>query len=73
MWAGPLMRDVLYIDEAYPNLKRNLKFHLAKRVGNELVVPSSLDASIKIVDCSGRPKPHELEMLDWVRDNWHSW
>jgi len=73
VWAGPFMRDVLYIDDTYPNLKRNLKFHLAKRVWNELVVPSSLDASIKIVDCSGRPKPHELEKLDWVRDNWHSW
>jgi hypothetical protein len=24
-----------------------------------------------MMDCGGKPKPHELEMLPYVKKNWH--
>ena len=71
VWTGPQLKNVLYIDIKFPNLKKNLKFHLAKLNGNDLVLPSILDNSIKLVDCGGNPKPHELKMVPYIKRNWH--
>ena len=71
VWVGPQISDVLYIDEQYPNLKKNLKFHVAKVNGTKITFPKTLDPAIKILDCSGNPKPHQLSMLPYVKNNWH--
>jgi len=31
---------------------------------------NELPANARIVSCHGRPRPHELEGLQWVRNNW---
>ena len=51
--------------------KEKFKFHLAKRDGNNLTLPLHLDEKIKLVDCGGKPKPHELEALPYIKRNWH--
>ena len=72
VWTGPQLHSINYIDEAFPNLKKNLKFDLAKKnTKNQLEIPHEIDARIKLVDCGGRPKPHELEMLPYIKNNWH--
>jgi hypothetical protein len=71
VWTGPRLDSVYYIDDDYPNLKKNLKFHLAKKIGNKLELPTHIECEIKLVDCGGRPKPHELEALPYVKENWH--
>jgi hypothetical protein len=72
VWTGPQLHSINYIDEAFPNLKKNLKFDLAKKnKKNQLEIPHEIDARIKLVDCGGRPKPHELEMLPYIKNNWH--
>ena len=59
------------MDEAVPNLKKNLKFHLATRTARGYRFPTDIPEEVKMVDCSGRPKPHELAHLDYIRKNWH--
>ena len=72
VWTGPQIESIYYADEHYPNLKKNLKFDLAKKTPeNSLVRPLEIDSRIKLVDCGGRPKPHELEMLPYINKNWH--
>jgi len=71
VWTGPQLKSVSYIDDFFPNLKKNLKFHLAKREGDQLIIPQQLDDKIKLVDCGGKPKPHELEALPYIKRNWH--
>ena len=71
VWTGPQLNSVCYIDDFFPNLKKNFKFHLAKRDGNNLTLPLHLDEKIKLVDCGGKPKPHELEALPYIKRNWH--
>jgi hypothetical protein len=71
VWVGPQLSNILYIDEQYPNLKKNLKFNVAQRNGDQLTFPALLDPTIKMLDCGGRPKPHELTMLPYVKKNWH--
>jgi len=40
VWVGPQLGDVYYVDDDYPDLKKNLKFHLAKRDGKKLHLPN---------------------------------
>jgi len=71
VWTGPLLQSIYYIDETFPNLKKNLKFHLAKNINNELCLPISVCDQIKLIDCGGQPKPHQLEGLPYIKNNWH--
>jgi len=70
VWLGPQLSDVCYIDEAFPSFKKSLKFDLSKIDGNMLTIPNELSGDIKIVDFHGRPKPHEIAHVPFVRDNW---
>ena len=65
------VKKYLYIDEKFPNLKKNLKFDLAIKNGDKLSLPGRIDSTIKLVDCGGRPKPHDLHMLPYIKRNWH--
>lgn len=73
VWTGPLLNeeDILYLDEVFPTLKANLKFHLGKKVMGQWTFPRAIPKSIKMVDCGGRPKPHDLASFDYIRNNWH--
>lgn len=71
VWVGPKLNDVYYLDDDFPLLKRNLKFHLAEVTEQGYGLPSVLPAGVKMVDCGGRPKPHELLGLRYVHDSWH--
>jgi len=51
--------------------KKNLKFDLATKVMEQYRFPEYIPHTIKIVDCGGRPKPHELEHLKYIKENWH--
>lgn len=70
VWVGPQLKDVLYVDETFPMLKRSLKFHIAQRQGNTFTFPAAIDPRIKMIDCSGKPKPHELPMLPYINTHW---
>jgi hypothetical protein len=71
VWTGPQLESIYYIDDKFPNLKKNLKFHLSKMVNGKLNIPMNIDDRIKLVDCGGRPKPDQLEALPYVKKNWH--
>lgn len=76
VWTGRLMKrkgiDVLYVDEKFPHIKANLKFHLAQTLGEgRMEVPLEISPSIKMVDCGGRPKPHELPQIPYIAKCWH--
>lgn len=73
VWMGPQFADMLYIDEKFPDLKRNLKFHLATKNGNNLQLPGQLPASVKLVDCTGHPKPDQLGNVPYIKQNWHDY
>lgn len=64
-------KKVYYMDESYKMLKLNLKFHLGEKIMGQWKFPSYLPSQCKIVDCGGRPKPHELESLKYIKENWH--
>ena len=72
VWAGPLLGEINFIDETFPNLKKNLKFQLGQLQGTSLKLPSSLPSEIKLIDCSGDPKPHQLSAINYVKENWHN-
>jgi len=71
VWVGPQLYDILYIDEKYPNLKKNLKCHIGTMDGDRLSIPFEIDEQIKMIDCSGDPKPHQLEKVPYIKRNWH--
>ena len=66
-----LLKRINFIDEQFPNLKKNLKFHLAKRDKDQFHVPRYLPPEVKLVDCGGRPKPDQLAFLPFIKSNWH--
>ena len=72
VWAGPLLGEINYIDETFPNLKKNLKFQLGKHNGDSVDLPTFLPKEVKLVDCGGDPKPHELAALTYIKRNWHN-
>jgi hypothetical protein len=72
VWMAPMLKRICYLDESYPNLKKNLKFQLAKKTEDgRFILPSELPDVVKLVSCSGRPKPHELAALPYVKAFWH--
>jgi hypothetical protein len=79
VWTGNLLKeweaggyaDVYYMDEANPKLKMNLKFHLGKKIFGQWKFPDRIPPQCKIVDCGGQPKPHQLEMLPYIKKAWH--
>lgn len=71
VWTGPQLKSVSFIDDKFPYLKKNLKFHLAKRSDNQFEIPMHISNKVKLVDCGGRPKPHELQSLPYINNNWH--
>lgn len=72
VWVGRNLEDeVCYIDETFPNLKLNLKFHLGEKIMGQWKFPNYLPVDCKIVDCGGKPKPHELQ-LPYIVENWHN-
>ena len=66
-----LGKKVFYIDETFPSVKLNLKFHLSSKVLGQWKFPSYVTPKCKIVDCGGRPKPHDLGNLKYIKENWH--
>jgi hypothetical protein len=78
VWTGKFLTDtgqakkVLYLDEKFPKLKMNLKFHLGEKVFGQWQFPQKISPKIKMVDCGGRPKPHDLQELEYIKKNWHS-
>lgn len=71
VWTGPQLDSIYFVDRDFPNLKKNLKFHLATREGNNYKIPTSISEDVKLVDCGGRPKPHELSSVPYIKSNWH--
>ncbi len=71
-WSPGGLSDVWYMDENNPSLKLNLKFHLGEKVLGTWKFPFYLPSECKIVDCGGKPKPHELEHLKYIKENWHN-
>ena len=71
VWIGPQLDSICYIEEQYPNLKKKFKFHLAKREGKKFTVPMVIDSKIKLIDFSGKTKPHNFEKLPYIKKNWH--
>lgn len=73
VWTGQFLneKDIFYIDETFPNFKLNLKFHLGEKIMGQWKFPQHLSSKVKIVDCGGRPKPHELPHLPYIKENWH--
>ena len=69
-WMSQHLNEILYLDEVFPNFKRSLKFDLSSINGDTIQIPINIDPSIKIVDFHGRPKPHEIMHVPFVRDNW---
>ena len=67
---GAQLKDILYIDEKFPNLKKNLKFDLSKKNGDKFIIPSIIDKSVKLVDCGGNQSPMSC-MLPYIKKNWH--
>jgi hypothetical protein len=77
VYTGRLLKregiEPVYIDETFPLLKRNLKFHLATNWDRKfgiLDLPSELPEGVKLVDCGGQPKPDRLSYLSYIRENW---
>ena len=73
VWMGPQFNQMVYMDEKFPFLKKNLKFHLGKQNGNNLQLPATLEPSIKLVDCTGNPKPDKLGNVPYIKENWHDY
>ena len=72
VWIGKEIKPKIdYIDESFPDMKKNLKFDLGKKEFGEWRFPATIDSSISLVDCGGRPKPHDLERLSYIKQNWH--
>lgn len=76
VWTGRNLNEnhVFYIDLEYPNVKLNLKFHLGQKIIGQWKFPErsfQLPKDCKIVDCGGRPKPHELKHLEYINKCWH--
>lgn len=75
VWTGRLLeklgRPATYIDDTFKDLKLNLKFHLGMNVQGGIAFPRQIKESIKMVDCGGRPKPHEISNLSYIKENWH--
>ena len=71
VWTGPQLNSVAYIDDKFPNLKKNLKFHLSKLGDGKIEMPLEICDKVKLVDCTGEPKPHQLEILPYIKNNWH--
>lgn len=76
VWTGHYLEmqksKIYYMDEEYnPQLKLNLKFHLGTKILGSWKFPSYVPTLCKIVDCGGKPKPHELFNLKYIKENWH--
>jgi hypothetical protein len=50
-----------FIDDLWPGQVLSLKAHMVRDRGLQ---------GARIVYCHGKPKPHELGHLDWVREHW---
>jgi hypothetical protein len=76
VWTGRLLKekgvDVLYVDKHFSHIKANLKYHLGKRNSKgTFEFPLKIHPSIKMVDCGGKPKPHQIKHLPYITENWH--
>lgn len=71
VWTAPQLSSVFYVDEKFPNLKKNFKFQLCELHEGKLKVPLKLSEKIKMIDCGGYPKPHQLATLPYINQNWH--
>ena len=70
VWTYPQLKEILYLDEIYPNFKKSLKFQLGTIVNGSLTIPQEVNNEIKIIDCHGRPKPHEITNWEVVKKHW---
>lgn len=72
VWLGKHVQPPYHlINKTYPDLKKNLKFDLGTKVFNMWDFPRNISNNIKLIDCGGKPKPHELEQLPYIKQNWH--
>jgi len=74
VWVGRYLKDtnteVQYLDDTF-DIRKNFKHHLCTAVEGQVNVPRNLPDSVKMVDCSGVPKPHQLEQIPYIKEFWH--
>ena len=70
IWLGKHLNSVCYLEEIFPKLVKSLKFDLATIEDSGSTTNLQLPATVSQIDamllnCHGRPKPHELRHLGW--------
>jgi len=65
-------RKLSHLQKLRMDLVRTHEFDLAvKSDGLNLSLPKKIAQKIKLIDCGGNPKPHQLTMVPYVFNNWH--
>jgi hypothetical protein len=73
VWMGlDVKPKTIYLEEQFPFLKRSLKYNIGEKILGMWKFPETVSSEIKMIDCSGRPKPDELERLKYIKECWHN-
>ena len=67
VWIGKHLTNVLYLENHFSNLVKSLKFDLSQKSidGSKLIMPVDIEKDFMMLNCHGRPKPHQLEEMGW--------
>ena len=67
VWIGKHLTNVLYLENHFSNLVKSLKFDLSQKSidGSKLIMPANIEKNFMMLNCHGRPKPHQLEEMGW--------
>lgn len=68
VWSGIRLNSLAYIDNKFPNLKKNLKVHLSELSDVKIEMPLENCDIVKLADCGGGLKLHLLEILPYIEN-----
>ena len=67
VWIGSKLSNVLYLEDHFNNLVKSLKFDLSSKSedGSKINIPLNINKDFLMLNCHGRPKPHQLLEMGW--------
>lgn len=64
------MKDIYFVDEGVPAAVKSFRFELCEVEAQSLRIPLEIERDVRVINFHGRPKPHELAQVPWVRQHW---
>ncbi len=71
VWVGPQLKNILFLNEKFPNFVQSFKTHVLTQKNDTMYLNRHKFEESMIIDFHGPPKPHQLLHIPFIAEIWN--